>query len=78
MDDARIESAEIDWTIRFLARADLAKFAKTMPAADEARDDLGAAREFVERTRFLGDDPDEGDGPDEAETDEEQERGDES
>ncbi|MFH1502631.1 MAG: hypothetical protein ABIG03_06260 [Candidatus Eisenbacteria bacterium] len=56
MTAARIEDAETDWAVRFLARADLAKFARLTPTPERAAEDLGEARAFVERTRFLGDD----------------------
>lgn len=67
MDGARIERAEIEWAVRFLSHADLAKFAKHTPTAERAHEDLREARDFVERTRFLGEDvgdePPAGDGP---------------
>jgi len=52
MSDARIEEPEVDWAVRFLAHADLAKFAKYMPTAERARADFREAWAFVERTRF--------------------------
>lgn len=59
MDLARIGREEIEWTVNFLSRADLAKFARHAPGVDEAASDLMGAREFVERTRFMGDEEDE-------------------
>lgn len=54
MDEARIDSADVEWTTRFLEHADLAKFAKFVPGAERARGDLAGVRDFVERTRFRG------------------------
>jgi hypothetical protein len=56
MREARIGEAEIEWSGRFLAHADLAKFAGHVPSDERARSDLSEAREFVERTRLRGED----------------------
>jgi hypothetical protein len=55
MREARMEERDIGWTIEYLAHADLAKFAKHVPAPDRAREDFRGAWDFVERTRFQGD-----------------------
>jgi hypothetical protein len=52
--DARIEEKEIDWSERYLAHADLSKFAKHVPTEERACADFAEAREFVERTRLRG------------------------
>ena len=52
MSSARMDEREIDWTVRFLGHADLAKFAKHRPTPERAREDFRGAWEFVERTRF--------------------------
>jgi hypothetical protein len=52
MELARIERGEVDWTTRYLARADLSKFARLHPNAERARGDFDEAWDFVERTRF--------------------------
>ena len=52
--NARIESDEIDRTVTYLAHADLAKFAKLHPDEARARADFQEAWDFVERTRFRG------------------------
>jgi len=54
---ARLDPSSVEWTVRFLEHADLAKFAKFAPTVERARGDLGAVREFVERTRFRGEAP---------------------
>jgi hypothetical protein len=52
--DARIGRGEIERTITYLARADLAKFAKLHPDEERARADFQEAWDLVERTRFRG------------------------
>ena len=59
---ARIEPDEVDRTTGYLAHADLAKFAKLHPDASRALVDLGEAWDFVERTRFRGDEAETRDG----------------
>jgi hypothetical protein len=54
MREARIEESAIDWSCRYLAHADLAKFARHVPTEARAHSDLSEAREFVERTRLRG------------------------
>lgn len=56
MERARMDREETDWAVRFLSRADLAKFAKHTPGVEKTVEDLHEAREFVERTRFMGED----------------------
>jgi len=51
-----MDREETDWAVRFLSHADLAKFAKHTPGVDKTVEDLREAREFVERTRFMGED----------------------
>jgi hypothetical protein len=60
MTAARLEPASVEWTVRFLEHADLAKFAKLAPTVERASADLGGVREFVERTRFRGETAGEG------------------
>jgi len=67
MRSARMDEVDVDWTMGYLSRADLAKFAGHTPGAERARSDLAEAGAFVERTRFMGDEPeDTGDGPEDA------------
>jgi hypothetical protein len=54
MRTARMDESEIRWSEDYLAHADLAKFAKHVPAEERARGDLAEARDFVERTRLRG------------------------
>ena len=54
MREVRIEESEIEWGTRYLAHADLAKFAGHVPTEERARSDFGEARDLVERTRLRG------------------------
>jgi hypothetical protein len=50
--DAAIAAEDVDWTKKTLSHADLTKFAKYLPEAARAREDLDEVEAFVERTRF--------------------------
>lgn len=65
--DARIDEAEVRWTVDYLSHADLAKFARHHPTEERARDDFRGAWDFVERTRFREQEVPEVDGGDEGE-----------
>ena len=66
MSSASMDEREIDWTVRFLGHADLAKFAKHRPTPERAREDFRGAWEFVERTRFREEAEKAGGGPGDA------------
>ncbi|MBD3367729.1 MAG: hypothetical protein GF405_06100 [Candidatus Eisenbacteria bacterium] len=55
---ARIPVEDTDRLEAFLKHADLAKFAKALPAVERAREDLDEAWSFVERTRLQGEEAD--------------------